>query len=157
MAYGISDSPKISPAAPSGAALLRQFGAIPWRRGPDGIEVLLITSRRTGRWIFPKGSHEASLSPAASAALEALEEAGVQGRLDAQPVGTYRDLKIRDDGAIPIEVELYPLETETVLDDWLEKAERRRRWAGVEEACSLVSHPDLIPMIRAVAARAGQR
>ena len=54
---------------------------------------LLITSRRTGCWIFPKGSLMEGLAPWESAAQEAFEEAGVEGHVDPAPLGTYRTLK----------------------------------------------------------------
>ena len=33
----------------------RQVAALPWRETERGVEVMLITSRDTGRWILPKG------------------------------------------------------------------------------------------------------
>ncbi|MDB5495247.1 MAG: hypothetical protein JWP86_2584, partial [Phenylobacterium sp.] len=33
----------------------RQFAALPWRRAETGVEVLLITSKETRRWVIPKG------------------------------------------------------------------------------------------------------
>lgn len=129
----------------------RQFGAIPWRTGADGIEFLLITSRRTGRWIFPKGGRMAWLSPSASAAQEAFEEAGVEGDISTRPAGVYRSLKRRNTGDTEIEVEMFPLQVRIELDDWPEKDQRRRRWASLADACILLSEPDLVPMIRTLA------
>lgn len=140
-----------------GEGVERQFGAIPYRRTADGLEFLLITSRRTGRWIFPKGGRIGWLSPAACAAQEAYEEAGVEGVVAAGPVGTYRGSKQRPEGEIGIEVELYPLEVEVELDDWPERGERRRRWAGLEETCQLVSDPGLEELVRALAAQLSRK
>jgi len=56
--------------------------------GKRGIEFLLVQTRG-GRWIFPKGGVEPGLTPAQSAALEALEEAGVHGRMEAIPFVRY--------------------------------------------------------------------
>jgi 8-oxo-dGTP pyrophosphatase MutT (NUDIX family) len=134
----------------------RQFGAIPYRRTGEGLAFLLVTSRRTGRWIFPKGGRIAWLSPAACAAQEAYEEGGVEGTIAAEPVGTYRGVKQRPSGETEIEVEMFPLEVELVLDDWPERGQRRRRWASLEETCILVSEPGLLPLVRAVAVRAGE-
>src|SRR5579864_7278170 len=59
-----------------------QFAALPWRRGPDGgVEVLLITSRETHRWVIPKGWPIKGKSAWKSAAREAFEEAGIQGKI----------------------------------------------------------------------------
>lgn len=137
---------------PAEAGPERQFGAIPYRRGKDGIAFLLITSRRSGRWIFPKGGRIAWLSPRSCAAQEAYEEAGVEGRIGREPVGTYRGVKQRPAGDAVIEVEMYPLEVELELDDWPEKGQRRRRWASLEDACILLSEPELVAMVRALAA-----
>ena len=52
-----------------------QSGAIPYAWAGDEPTFLLITSRRTGRWIFPKGAVESDMTPARSAAKEAWEEA----------------------------------------------------------------------------------
>ena len=130
---------------------VRQFGAIPYRRTGDGPAFLLVTSRRTGRWIFPKGGRIAWLSPAACAAQEAYEEAGVEGTVAAEPIGTYRGVKLRPGGETEIEVEMFPLEVDVVLDDWPERGQRRRRWAGLEETCILISEPGLRELVRAVA------
>jgi len=131
----------------------RQFGAIPFRRGPRGPEFLLITSRRTGRWIFPKGGRIAWLSPAACAAQEAYEEAGVEGTVAAEPIGAYRGAKLRPAGESEIEVEMFPLEVELELGDWPERGQRRRRWCGLEETCLLLSEPGLVELVRTLAAR----
>ena len=135
----------------------RQFGAIPYRMGPQGIEFLLITSRRTGRWIFPKGGRVAWLSAPASAAQEAFEEAGVEGEVAAKPAGTYLGIKRCETGDEPITVEMYPLEVAVELDDWPEKGQRQRQWAGLKVASMMLSEPELVTMIRAIAARHGER
>lgn len=134
----------------------RQFGAIPYRRGEAGPEFLLVTSRRTGRWIFPKGGRIAWLSPAACAAQEAYEEGGVEGTVAAEPIGAYRGVKMRAGGESDIEVEMFPLEVEVELEDWPERGQRQRRWAGLEETCQLLSEAGLVELVRALAARLGE-
>ena len=75
-----------------------QYAALPYRLGRDGLEILLITSRGSGRWIIPKGWPMAGLSPSQAAALEALEEAGVTGNVSADSVGRYGyDKELADD------------------------------------------------------------
>ena len=126
----------------------RQFGAVPYRRGAAGLEFLLITSRRTGRWIFPKGGHMTGLSPSECAAQEAYEEAGVEGRIGGRSIGAYQSIKIRDTGTVDIEVEMYPLAVEVELSDWPEKTQRRRRWANAGEACIMLSEPQLVEIVQ---------
>ncbi|HSZ63310.1 MAG TPA: NUDIX domain-containing protein [Terriglobales bacterium] len=66
----------------------QQVAAVCYRMGRRGVEFLLVQTRG-GRWIFPKGGVEAGLTLAQSAALEALEEAGVHGRIEEIPFGRY--------------------------------------------------------------------
>ena len=61
------------------AWMYRQSAVIPYRKRPNGLEVLLVTSRKGTRWVLPKGVVEPGMTPAASAAREALEEAGIRG------------------------------------------------------------------------------
>lgn len=130
----------------------RQFGAVPYRRRDGKLEFLLITSRRTGRWIFPKGGKMLLLSGADTAAEEAFEEAGVRGRIEAQSAGHYSDVKIRDDGETMIDVELYPMEVEHEFDEWPEMTQRRRRWVDAGEAAILLSRPELVAIVNGIAA-----
>jgi 8-oxo-dGTP pyrophosphatase MutT (NUDIX family) len=75
-----------------------------------GIEFLLVQTRG-GRWIFPKGGVEPGLTPAQSAALEAFEEAGVHGRMEAisftryfkrrEPASTTREMRARSEQGEP--------------------------------------------------------
>ena len=66
----------------------QQVAAVCYRIRKRGIEFLLVQTRG-GRWIFPKGGVEPCLTHAQSAALEAFEEAGVHGRMEAIPFARY--------------------------------------------------------------------
>ena len=61
----------------------QQFAAICHRtkKKTGDLEVLLITSRDTGRWVIPKGWHMPGKQPHAIAEREAFEEAGIQADL----------------------------------------------------------------------------
>ena len=49
------------------AGLRSQFAALPWRRDAHGeVEILLITSRETRRWVIPKGWPIKAMSSGAS-------------------------------------------------------------------------------------------
>jgi 8-oxo-dGTP pyrophosphatase MutT (NUDIX family) len=68
----------------------RQIAALPFRRTTAGeIEILLITSRETGRFIIPKGWPMKRLSDPDAAAREAYEEAGVVGKVQRKPICDY--------------------------------------------------------------------
>lgn len=61
-----------------------QYAAICYRRTGESscpIEILLITSRGTGRWVIPKGWPMGKKKPHEVASQEAWEEAGVRGRV----------------------------------------------------------------------------
>ncbi len=119
-----------------------QAGAIPYTVVEGEPLFLLVTSRGNGRWIFPKGRLDPGKTAAEIAVQEAFEEAGVEGRVGA-PVGRYRFRRGRDANAPLIEVEMYPLAVGRQLDDWPEKAERRRHWASAAEVRRLVIDPGL--------------
>ena len=123
-------------------AHFRQVGALPYAVLDGRVSVLLITSRRSGRWIFPKGAIEPDLSASESAALEALEEAGVVGQIENTPIGSYRTGSDNDGSAL-VDVDIYPMLVETQLDDWKERGQRLRHWAVVSEAQRLLADPAL--------------
>lgn len=121
---------------------LRQAGAMPYAVVDGRVAFLLITSRRSGKWIFPKGAIEPEMSPWDSAALEALEEAGVSGEVAREPVGSYR-ASTGGDGATLVDVDLYPLRVTEQHDTWREKDQRLRHWATLSEAKRLLADPVL--------------
>ena len=128
-------------------AMERQFGAIPYTTVGDRVAFLLITSRRSGRWIFPKGAPEKGMTEWDLAAEEARQEAGVIGRVDSTPIGSYRDWKTRGLRRVPIEVFMFPLRVERQLGDWPEDQQRYRHWAIFPEARRLLTNPGLVEMI----------
>jgi len=134
-------------------ALFREHGnqvaALCWRAGRRGLEVLLITSLNSKRWILPKGWPEADLTGAGNAAREAFEEAGVTGKIVAQPVGHYHYLKEkRDGGGMPVRVEVFALAVTKQLDDWPEKALRTLAWLPLADAIGKVSEPGVRPILK---------
>ncbi len=126
-----------------------QYGALPWRRG-EGLEILLVSSRDTRRWVLPKGWPMKGRKPHAAAAREALEEAGVEGRIAKAPIGAYHYLKrMKNGSALPCEVTVFPFEVLRERKNWRERAQRVRRWFAVLDAAEAVDEPDLRAMILA--------
>jgi 8-oxo-dGTP pyrophosphatase MutT (NUDIX family) len=124
--------------------ILRQAGTIPFRRGPDGVEVLLITSRDTGRWVIPKGNVEPGQTAAAAAVRETYEEAGILGQVTSIPLGIYTYGKRQRSGAaLAATVEVYALEIATQLKKWPERKQRRLQWMDVTAAAGLVQEQGL--------------
>ena len=122
-----------------GAGINRQFGAIPYTVVRGQVVFLLVTSRGTGRWIFPKGDPMEGLAPFETAAQEAVEEAGIEGEIDPTPIGAYRAFKTLPFRRKVIYVEMYPLRVTQQLDEWPEKGRRHRHWAILPEAKRLLS------------------
>lgn len=134
------------------ATTRKQIAALPLRWGDRGdVEVLMITSRDTGRWIVPKGWTMDGIKPWRAAAIEALEEAGARGDVGRDAFGTYRYDKIMDDGSsVPVKVRVYPMLVERLASSWKEQDERTRRWFGAEAAASLVDEPELAELLMAL-------
>jgi 8-oxo-dGTP pyrophosphatase MutT (NUDIX family) len=127
-----------------------QFGALPYRvDGEAGVDVLLVTSRGTKRWIIPKGWPIKGFKPAKTAAREAYEEAGVRGRVAGRALGHYVYEKRLDDRAAPVpcEVRVFPLLVKRQLKTWPECAQRKIQWFPAPEAAALVDDGDLGRMI----------
>lgn len=126
-----------------------QVAALAWREGAAGPEYLLVTSRRSGRWIFPKGGVEAGETPGRAAAREALEEGGVEGRPAERPAGRYRSLKIGAPAPRWLVIELWPVRIERVREDWPEKGQRQRALLGFEAAHRRVDQADMAALLAA--------
>ena len=135
-----------------GRALFREHGkqvaALCWRARPV-LEVLLITSLNSRRWILPKGWIEDELTPAQSAAREAFEEAGVTGEIGETPIGTYHYLKEKKDGSgLPCSVDVFALAVTRQLPDWPEKGARNLAWVPLDQAITQVSEPGLRQVLK---------
>jgi len=121
---------------------------LPWRKGENGIEIMLITSRDTGRWVLPKGWPEAREPLCEAAAREAGEEAGLRGTVSHLEAGRYFYAKVLGSGEeVPCEVLVFPLHVDRVADRWKEKRARTRKWVGAIEAVQMVNEPDLCQII----------
>jgi 8-oxo-dGTP pyrophosphatase MutT (NUDIX family) len=120
------------------------------RRAADGsLEVLLITSRETRRWVVPRGNPIRGKTPPESAAQEAFEEAGIVGAVDPEAIGRYRyEKRRRLRGAVPAVVHVFRMSVAEELDDWPEKNERARRWFAPGDAAAAVAETELAEMIR---------
>lgn len=124
-----------------------QFAALPYRRG-ERLEILLVTSRETRRWVIPKGWPMKGKKPHAAAAREALEEAGVTGRIDKGSLGAYPYLKrLKNGDPAPCEVRVFALEVQHEHDVWPEMTQRERRWFSAEVAAAAVDEPELAELI----------
>lgn len=126
-----------------------QFAALCYRQRNGKTEVLLVTSRGTGRWIVPKGWPMTGVTPSDAAAQEAWEEAGVKGVVDDTCLGLYSYLKIVEDGPdLPCVVMVYPIRVKTLARDFPERKERKRKWFSPKKAAERVAEPELARILR---------
>jgi 8-oxo-dGTP pyrophosphatase MutT (NUDIX family) len=126
-----------------------QSGALPWRlKSRRTAEVLLVTGRRSGRWMIPKGWPMPGKSLADSAAREAFEEAGIKGKIDPKPIGSFRHIKQHLLlGDLEVDIQVHPLAVQKELGDWPERGERARKWFGIREAAAQVDSDALRKLI----------
>ncbi|GAA0785775.1 NUDIX domain-containing protein [Roseibium denhamense] len=121
-----------------------QSAVIPVRRTGIGTEVLIVRSSSGRYWTIPKGIVEPGLSPSASAAVEAREEAGVAGSISSTPLGHYRYAK----WGAACEVTVFSMDVTTVLTGtaW-EERHRGRTWLSPLLAAERMKEPALRDLI----------
>lgn len=130
---------------------IRQVAAIPFRLNEHGdVEVMLVTSRTTRRFIVPKGWPMKGKSGRKAATIEAQEEAGVLGKTLKQPAGNYHYWKRLANRFVRVDVVVYLLEVTEELADWEESKRRQRAWLAPADAAVLIDEPDLSTLVRNV-------
>jgi 8-oxo-dGTP pyrophosphatase MutT (NUDIX family) len=128
-----------------------QVAALPLRLTKSGrIEVLLVTSRETARWVIPKGWPMKGVKDRHAAAREALEEAGVKGDVGLMPLGAFTYFKRLDHEFRLVDVTVYPLWVRKTAGDWKEKGQRDHQWLEPAQAALLVDEPGLKAMLNAL-------
>lgn len=116
-----------------------QMAALCFRKGKDGIQVLLVTSSN-GRWILPKGWPIKGQDDPATALQEAWEEAGVKkGKVTKKAIATYKTVKRFDDGSeMPCKTKVFKVRVKDLVKDYPESDDRNRRWLSPSKAAMLV-------------------
>jgi 8-oxo-dGTP pyrophosphatase MutT (NUDIX family) len=126
-----------------------QYAALPYRLRGRQLQVLLITSRRTRRWIIPKGWPMNGLKPHEAAAQEAVEEAGVAGEISDRPIGSYRYLKkVKGEQSLAVQVIVFPFRVEDHVGDFKEQGQRTLAWLDYREAVYRLAEPSLKRLVR---------
>ena len=107
--------------------------------------VLMITSRKTKRWILPKGWLEKDKTEAEVALMEAREEAGViTDSTSPVLIGSYHYFKsLRSAQAVPLEVNVYRIASCTLAKLYPEKKQRQRKWVSLKKAAKMVDEQSL--------------
>lgn len=142
--------------AAENGVILQQVGALPYRISKDGgLEVMLITSRQTKRFTLPKGWRMKGKKDHKAARIEAMEEAGVEGKIARQSIGSYFYWKRTDRCFIPVRVTVYPLEAKRTRSRWKERDQRIRKWLQPEDAALLVDEPELMTLLHQAGSNGG--
>lgn len=139
------------------SALRIQYAALPYRFTPSAaLEILLVTSRRSKRWIIPKGWPIKGLRPAKSAAREAFEEAGVTGKVGTRSLGLFNYEKLLEEDGIEVncEVKVFPLLVKRQSETWPEFQQRLVQWVDAGKAVSMIKEPELKKLVATFAKRA---
>ncbi|MDM9626491.1 NUDIX hydrolase [Rhizobium sp. S152] len=124
----------------------QQYAALCYRlkKKSNEVEVLLMTSRDTGRWVIPKGWPMDRRHSYEVAAQEAYEEAGVRGIVEKQTIGAYHYPKVLKNGLkVNCKVQVYALEVSDIAKNFKEKGERKVEWVSCDEAVKRVREPEL--------------
>lgn len=128
---------------------VRQAGSVPFRRQGKTTEFCLITAMRSGSWGFPKGNIDPGDTPEQTALKEALEEAGLRGRIKGDPLGQYSYSKWGQ----KLNVRVYLMEVTCADDEWEEREYRRRCWADAESALQMLEPSSLREMLEEAVSR----
>ena len=127
---------------------MHQIAALPfYDNAGGGVDICLVTSRGSGRWIIPKGNPIRGLAPHEVAAREALEEAGLVGHVGKRCIGTFKFDRMRNGRDTACLVDVYALRVERQMQIWTEMHERSVLRCNVKTALSLVSVPNLATLI----------
>ena len=122
-----------------------QSSVIPYRIKQDRVEILVTRSSQKKHWVVPKGIADPGHSLQESASKEAWEEAGVEGEVVEEALGSYQYHK----WGATCTVTVYPMRVTRQLDDdeW-EEQHRGRKWLPADEAATTVRQPELGDLIR---------
>lgn len=126
-----------------------QFAALCYRVVDGKTQVLLITSRGSGRWIIPRGWPMDSKTPCEAALTEAWEEAGVTGKAYEISLGLYsysRD--IGEEKRVPCVAMVYPVKVKSLARKFPEAGQRKRKWMSPKKAAQAVQEPELAHILK---------
>lgn len=125
-----------------------QVAAVPIRLDDDRrVEVCLVTSRGTGRWIIPKGWPMKGRRDDEAAAVEAEEEAGLVGATFRTPLGSYTYWRRTRIDFRLTRVDTFALRVKRQKKRWKEQGQRGTVWLPLLEAADRVLEPELSTLL----------
>jgi len=134
-----------------------QTGAICLREGAEGLEVLLVRTLDTGRWIIPKGWPMDGKTLAEAAEIEAWEEAGARGRMMPEEFARIPSNKRRSGGLeVPTDLAIFVMIGTELVDDYPEAGKRERRMWPIDLAARRADVDALGEVIAALRDRLGK-
>lgn len=132
-------------------AELAQYAALPYVHIDGKLQICLITSRETKRWVIPKGWPKPKVRPHEQAAREAKEEAGLVGEIATDAIGSYTYSKrIQFLKYVTCRVSVFPLLVLAQRTKWPEQGQRELLWTPVADAAGMVAEPDLALLLSAL-------
>ncbi len=120
----------------------KQSAVIPFRKSGELLEILLITSRKKKKWIFPKGIIEIGLTSKESAEKEAFEEAGIKGKILPKKIGNYSYKK----WGSKCKVKVFAMQVTMELREW-EEDFRERRWTNISNIENYIKNRNIIKIV----------
>jgi 8-oxo-dGTP pyrophosphatase MutT (NUDIX family) len=121
----------------------QQAAVIPFRGAGRKLQVCLIRRKGSKKWGIPKGFVDRGDTPKDAALKEALEEAGLRGRLVGDAVGSYEYRK----WGTKLDVTVYLMEVQEEEDEWDEEDIRDRQWASFDDAAAKLEQHPVEPLI----------
>lgn len=126
-----------------------QIAALCVRSDRSDPEILLVSTRDTGRLILPKGWPEKKKHFHETASLEAYEEAGVVGKSSLKPIGTFRSFKgLKNGRKLRTTVVVFKVKFEEQLDKFPEQGQRQVIWMSIPKAIKSVDEASLSRFLR---------
>ena len=130
----------------------QQAAALCLKHRKGKLSVLMITSRKTKRWILPKGNLKPHESHKKGCKREAFEEAGIKGLILTDFPMTHVVTKSDNGTVSQVAVTYYPMLVSKQFDEWPEQPKRERHWALLDDAPRVTDREDFRLVINQFAA-----
>lgn len=127
-----------------------QSSVIPYRVDDGQLQLMIIRSSQDKHWVVPKGIADPGHSLQDSARKEAWEEAGVEGEVHDEALGSYSYAKWGSTCTVTV----YPMAvTRQLPEEVWEERHRGRMWVSPKKAVELLRQRELRPLIVALEKR----